>query len=279
MAVESLTWVTAAGVEVAWPTQLLRGMSGRGLPPIEVVTRQVPQRAGTVRVSARHLERRVKVPLLLDGDVLTHRTLLRTWANNLDALDGVGKLRFGLVDGGQREIEASVVGGLELSEDTAWMTLADVEFACHDPYFRDTADSSQSAAQGTTSGLFFPLPPLYLAASEIAAEMVVDNTGDVETWPVIAVTGPATGVTVRNATTGKVLALSGTVGAGEVVTLDSRPGRKTVLRQDGLNLYPSLTSRQWFALGEGQTRIRLEATLTTAATLITVSWRRLWKTI
>lgn len=279
MTVEALTWITPAGASLSWPTQLLRGMSGRGLPPIEIVTRQVPQRAGAVRVAARHLERTVQIPLLLDGDVTTHRALLRTWAAALDCLDGPGTLRFDLVDGTQREISASFVGGLELEEQVGWMTLADATFRCHDPYWCDTSDTVVTVAGGAPVASFFPFFPLVLTSSSIAAETVIDNTGDVECWPIISVKGPASGPSVENVTTGDALTLSGSVLAGETVTLDARPGRKTVLRQDGVSLYSSLTSTEWFPLAKGSNRIRLSATGTTGATELTVRYRRRWLTV
>ena len=54
---------------------------------------------------------------------------------------------------------------------------------------------------------------------------------------------------------------------------------KTVLRQDGTNLYSSLTTRQWFSLAVGGNHIRLEATGTTSATIISLRWRRRWLSI
>lgn len=279
VAIESLTWVAPDGSSLPWPTQLLRGMAGRGLPPIEVVTRQVPQRAGAVRVAARHLERTISIPLLLDGDVSTHRTLLRSWGRALNCVAGTGTLRFDLVDGTQRQIAASFVGGLELAEDVGWMTLADAQFLCHDPYFEDVSETSDQVAGGTIASTFFPFFPLRLSSSEIAAELTVSNSGDVEAWPVITVRGPATNPSILNVTAGKTLALTGSIGAGETVTLDSRPGAKTVRRQDGVNLYSSLTTAQWSPLTVGSNRVRLEATGTTTDTLVSVRWRRRWLTV
>jgi phage-related protein len=170
--------------------------------------------------------------------------------------------------------------GLVLVENaTGLYQAATLEFDCPDPYWVDVVDTvaQASGASGITS--FFPFFPLSLSASEIAAELLIDNTGDLEAWPVIAVTGPAVNPTLRNLTSGQVLTLNRTIAAGEIVTLDARPGARTAKMQDGTSVYSLLTSRQWWSLQRGSNRVRLEATGTTAASLLSVSYRRRWLTV
>ena len=277
----SMSWIDPDGVETAF-LGVAAGTAGRGLPPVRPLVTSQPNRSGAVYSGALHGVRRISIPFEIFADAYPGeselRTSVRAWARRLSTLTAPGKLRWTSELGDQREIVAWYVGGLELVEPgNAMHQAATLEFDCPDPYPVDTTDSVQTASTGSSSGMFFPVgPALFLAASEIAAELTIDNTGDLECWPVISVTGPATSATVRNLTSGQVLALSGAIGGGEVVTLDARPGARTVLRQDGASLYSSMTSRQWWPLAKGQNRVRLEATGTTAASQLSVRWRRRW---
>jgi hypothetical protein len=274
---ESVTWVDPSGVEHPWPHVLLRGMSGRGAPPVSISSRAVTGRPGSVRIAARHLERRIHIPLLLTGSPGAVRALARGWAKQLNTVPGVGTLRFALVDGQQRQISASVAGGMELEEDVGSYAASSIEFVAHDPFFEDGAISTASAVGGAPR-LFFPGFPLQLSSSELAVALVVNNDGDDDVWPIITITGPATDPSVT-LSGGRKLALTGVVAAGATVTLDARPGAKTVVNQSGTSLYGSLTSAQWFRLPTGPSRVDLQAIGTTAATAIAMQWRRRWLTV
>ncbi len=107
---------------------------------------------------------------------------------------------------------------------------------------------------------FFPIFPLRLTSSQIAVDSTVTNAGDVATWPVWTIKGPGTTITLRNLTTGEnLIFLSTVLGSGESIAIDTRPGLKTVTKQDGSNLFNDLdvTSSLW-ALPRGDSAIRLE---------------------
>lgn len=285
MGTDLMTWVASDGSETSWPVKMLKGVSGRGAPPVDMQTFPNPARAGSSVSNLRHAARRISIPVVFANRDCSSETeaavrlQLRSWAQKLSTLDGPGRLRFSTVAGDVREIDAYYVGGLELQEDSTRYLRATIEFACLDVYFEDASETVVSAAGASVStALFFPILPLVLASSEVSAELSIVNDGDVETWPVLSVRGPAISPILKNITTGEVLSLGATIGVGETVTFDSRPGRKTVLRQDGLNLYSSLVSKQWWALARTTNRIRLEATGTTADTLMSVSYVRRWLT-
>lgn len=50
------------------------------------------------------------------------------------------------------------------------------------------------------------------------------NAGDVDAWPVFEITGPVDNPVISNETTGFSFLVSGVIGAGETVTIDSRTG-------------------------------------------------------
>lgn len=281
----SLTWVDPDGTETAISADgVPAGLVGRGMPPVRPFVGTMPNRAGAVYSGTTHDVRRVSVPFEVwgtDVDGADVRAALRAWALRLATLTGPGRLRCTSELGDERELVAWYVGGLELTETGLGIyQQATLEFDAPDPYWSDVSDSTAEAAGGSAVGpKWFPFFPLVLGGSSIAAELTIDNTGDLETWPVLSITGPADGPTLRNITTGQALTLDATVGAGEVVTLDARPGARTVTRHDGLDMYADLTLRQWWPLARGQNRVRLEASLTTADSVLAVRWRRRWLTV
>lgn len=97
---------------------------------------------------------------------------------------------------------------------------------------------------------FFPFFPLDLNASTLRARVypgagipavnpVITNTGDVEAWPVWTIRGPGRDVSLSNTTTGETLNMTVTLEEGDEVTIDTRPGYKSV-DLGGANIYYSL---------------------------------------
>lgn len=278
----TISWVDPDGVETSF-AGVAAGTAGRGMPPVRPLVTTQPNRSGAVYSGALHGVRRISLPFEVFGTIASDgsdvRAEVRAWARRLATLTGPGIIRCTTEVGDQREIACWYVGGLELVENISNYQPATLEFDAPDPYWTDTVDTVSSVVGGLGVTSFFPFFPLSLSSSEIAAELVVDNDGDVEAWPVLSIRGPAVNPTLRNLTTGQVLTLTRTIAAAEVVTLDARPGLRTVLLQNGSSLYGQLTVRQWWPLATGSNRIRLEATGTTGASLLTVSYRRKWLTV
>lgn len=108
----------------------------------------------------------------------------------------------------------------------------------------------------------------------------VVNTGDVEAWPTITVTGPTSGTTtgleLTNATTGDTLTLGSlTFEAGDTITVEGRPGYEAI-DQDGVNLMGKRTdgTRPW-SLPVGTSSVYVTATGGTGVTA-SISWTPGW---
>lgn len=278
MAAEVVEWLDVDGeastLSVEWDAD------GRFMPPMRRVEEQVPLQAGARLRSVRHAGRDVMLMLWIDAASETAlRTEIRELLFKLDATRGDGRLRVTAPGGDQRELTCRYVAGLEMPEvEGQWsgpeLQLARAVFRATDPYWYDVSTVSATYTTGTPA-TFFPFFPLRLSASEVFADATLDNSGDVETWPTWTIVGPASSIVLRNLTTGKVLSLSTTLTAGESVSIDTRPGVKTVLRQDGTNLFSSLsaTSSLW-PLQRGTNAIRAEMSGATAASSVTVNYRR-----
>lgn len=232
------TWVEPDGAETRLP--VYDPKRGRAMPPIEFAEEVVPERPGARLRSIRHGVKVIDLTTAIKGDAeAAVRADLRAWLRRLDPVRGEGALRVNTVAGDSREIGVRYAGGLELEETDPLWNVAVLTFRALEPYWRDAADTVTTFARGAGSA-FLPGPPFALTASGVWAEPSLVNSGDVDAWPVWTITGPATSVALVNTTTGARLDLATTLSGDETVTIDTRPGAKTVRRADGTNLYPDL---------------------------------------
>lgn len=253
--------------------QKLRGATGRWMPDVQIDEQAVPGEDGARFRLARFGPRQTVVPILLDGATdVAYRAAVRALAASLNPKRGRGLLR-ATFDGAVREIDAIYVDGMGFTEDFPVHGKPSLLFRHLDPFWYDSATTTQAFTSGTPQ-TFFPIFPIRLSSSTVFASTTVTNTGDVEAWPVWTITGPGSGLVLRNLTTGKVLALTRTFVAGEVVTIDTSPGAKTVLTAAGASLFSSLTSRQFWPLSSGANSIQVELSAATAASSVNLAYRR-----
>ena len=193
-----------AGETVRWLT--LKGTTGRFMPPIGVTTVPVPAGHGARYLGAAHLERAVAFPVAFPG-VFDGRNELRRWARVLDPAKGEGTVTVVQGDYPGRQIRCVYEAGLdELEETSPEMNPGVLLFRAAWPYWMDASESSVEVGQGDTETKWFPFLPLILGAWDAFATFNVNNDGDVDAWPVVSMVGPGQEVTVRNDTTGGVLA-------------------------------------------------------------------------
>ncbi|WP_324787019.1 phage distal tail protein [Streptomyces sp. H51] len=104
----------------------------------------------------------------------------------------------------------------------------------------------------------------------------VFNGGDQPAWPTVRIEGPVTNPKVWVVETGRYLRLQTTLGAGERIDIDTRPGTRWVLRNGSGNAAPALTAgsrMDLFQIPSGRSEIRWTATDYTNTCRLTVSWR------
>jgi phage-related protein len=270
---ETLEWRPADGsAAIRFNVQV--GTTGRFMPPVAVTTVPVPGGNGSRFTGAYHLERAVAVPIVLPG-IRTDRAVLRTWMAALDPGKGLGRLAtVGAPLPFARELECIYDSGLEeWAEDFPQLGLATLIFRAPDPYWKTLAQSVSTAGGGAVRH-WFPFLPLILGSTNVAAAFTVNNTGDVRTWPVVTVTGPATSpVRVADDTTGEYWEYTGALAAGQVLTVDHRPGYQAAT-VDGANVFAALSPGSvLFSLPKGFNQIAMTAGGTTSATQLTFTWR------
>jgi hypothetical protein len=262
---EVATWIDADGAATILDPEW--DVSGRGLPPSRLDEFTVPGQPGSVLRKVTDGPRDEQWVVWLTAG--TESELWTKRRNLLYAMDperGPGTLRVQTAVGDTREIVCTVVDGLAVVEklgDTSGpegqqLTLT---FRAHRPYWKDTSPQAAGPwGPDPDASAFFPIFPLNLIASEVFRQVTVDNGGEVPAWPIWTVHGPGADIGVKNLTTGKQLLMPGSsLGAGEVLTIDTRPGKKTLLNAAGDSYwtYVQGVNALW-SLAKGSNDIQLE---------------------
>lgn len=291
---ETLIWIDPTGVQTTLTDQpnveVRYGLTGRFMPPVDARDEVAPLQPGSRLRQVRHETREVDLPIRVFGtSEATLRTTLRQFVRLLDPVRGDGRLRALAPDGSQRELVCRYVGGLQGQEEETLLGFAQdavVVLRAYEPYWLDLNDQTNAYTLGAPAGSFFPLPPLRLSSSAIFAAQSIANGGDVDAWPVWTLTGPGDTPTIRNLTTGKWLQLSGSVSAGQQVTIDTRPrttsapNGKTVTAGDGSNWFARLVpgSALW-PLEPGSNSIQIEFGAATSASTVAYRYRPRYLTV
>ena len=131
--------------------------------------------------------------------------------------------------------------------------------------------SSRRALVGAGRNFF----PLRLSPSQISGATSVVIDGDVETFPVWTVGGPGVDLVVRSETLGQQWAISGTLNAGQIVTVDTRRGALGARDQAGINLWPRMVGSTLWPLVVGRNDLTVQFASASPGSFISLSYRRL----
>ncbi|PVC80605.1 hypothetical protein DBP19_36315 [Streptomyces sp. CS090A] len=158
----------------------------------------------------------------------------------------------------------------------------DLQFVATDPGFYADEETTTEIPLGWLTGGGFAAPvvaPIYVQSGTTAADRPgwATNAGTGQAWPVIRITGPVANVSVINATTGRRLNLPTlNLAAGQWVEIDTRPGHRTVLRENGGNASTLLTPASridLFSLPKGVSEMRWTGFDNTNTSRMRLTWR------
>ncbi|RKT49364.1 phage distal tail protein [Saccharothrix australiensis] len=283
---EVVEWIDPDGLVTALDCDW--DVTGRGLPPPRLDETGLPQQPGRLLRAVSDDVRDHTWTLWLTGTSeadlwIRQRALLTA----MDPERGDGLLRVTTPVGDQRELVCRAIDGLHLVERLGSTSGPEVQqytvtFRSHRPYWRDVADTTAGPwTPGSDPGGFFPFFPIRLVSSEVFADVSIDNVGDVPSWPVWTITGPGHGLTLRNLTTGRVLSLpSAALAAGQTLTIDTRPRRKSI-RVGTANWFGEITttSSLW-SLAKGINVIRVElGAAAVDSSSVSLAYRREYKVV
>ncbi|MET7984565.1 phage tail domain-containing protein [Streptomyces sp. NPDC005281] len=239
----------------AWPAIVLQpGASGLDMPPYELHTDDSPNLDGTMYRGARAAARQILLPLFVYGvDRKTFLSFKRKLANALNPKNGYAVLTFVEQDGVARRLQCYYVSGMEGSEAVgtsgfSWMAYG-IQLMAMDPWFYGDVNTEANWSFGQSYPLLGnPFLPLKLnSGTPATGTLIVDNPGDIEAWPVWTITGPlkSFNFTGPDGSAWGIPTQPGgadCLAVGRTLTVDSRPGWKTVTDDQGTNYFPLLSA-------------------------------------
>jgi hypothetical protein len=189
---------------------------------------------------------------LVASDATELRTRIRSLTHVLRPRPGIGTLTAVADDGSTRSLPCFYRKGLESGTYVATRYRTVLEFWAPSPWWRGTPLTFDYGLAGATT--FFPIMPIVLSPSTITGATTFDlSDTDAPTYPRWTVTGPGSQLILSNSwqavdeygvlqTRTASLTMTGTLGDGRVVSIDTRPGRQRITYDDGTNLFPLLAS-------------------------------------
>ncbi|MFJ8699466.1 phage tail domain-containing protein [Streptomyces ardesiacus] len=235
----------------AWPTIVLQpGPQGLDLPPFELHADNSPNLDGSMYRGTRASARQVMLPVFVYGiDRKTLKEFKRKLANALNPKAGYCVLTFIEQDGVVRRLQCYYAGGMEGNESTGgagftWVSYG-LQLTAMDPWFYGDLEVAANWSFGTAQPfLKNPFFPVTLSSGTAATDTIsVSNPGDIEAWPVWTFTGPLKSFQLTGPD-GSKFGIPEQAGgadalqAGRTLTVDTRPGYKTVLDDKGVNYFP-----------------------------------------
>lgn len=238
-----------------WPgIVMMPGATGLDAPPFELHADDSPNLDGGIFRDARAVAREVMIPVHLHGiDRQTIKRLKSRLASSLNPKKGFCVLKFVEGDGVPRYLRCYYKSGMEGGEgqDEAGFTWQKygLQFTAYEPYFY--SDDVQVASWefgaveaflDTSKALF----PLRLNAGRLADDQVeIENPGDAESWPRWELEGPIkafefVGPGGQSFGINAPVDSSDVIALGRTLTVDTRPGFKTVRDDQGTNYWPLL---------------------------------------
>ncbi|MFJ6010217.1 phage tail family protein [Streptomyces halstedii] len=238
-----------------WPgIIMLPGSTGLDEPPFELHSDDSPNLDGGIFRDARAVAREVMIPVYLHGiDRPTIKRMKSRLRSSLNPKKGFCILKFIEGDGVPRLLRCYYKGGMEgnESQDESGFTWAKygLQFTAYEPYFYSDDVQAAQWVFGDTEAFFsttLPLYPFRLSAGHLAGDKVdIFNPGDVEAWPRWELHGPIKAFDFEGPeghSFGIAAPTDGSdvVPAGRVLTVDTRPGHKTIRDDLGANYWPLL---------------------------------------
>lgn len=275
---EQISWIDPNGIETILTGQpqleVAIGAKGRFMPEFDLIDQQVPLQPGSRLKQINVKPRIVDLPIEVMGNSTSDlRTQIRNLLNTFNPLKGDGTLKVVAEDGTQRLLTCRYSGGLEGQEiGLPWLNMILI-FKAFDPFWYDANTIVNTYTIGTPAN-FFPFFPLRLTSSTVFTDTTITNSGDVATSPQWIINGPGDTIFLRNLTTGEFINLNTSLGVGESITIDARRGKKTVTKNNGDNLYSSLSSdSSLWQLQPDTNQIRIEMQNATSASSVQISYQ------
>lgn len=250
-----------------WPGIIMQpGATGLDAPPYELHSDDSPNLDGGIFRDARAVQREIMIPVVLYGqDRQALKALQKRLIQAINPKRGPVAIKAVEGDGVPRYLYCYYKAGMEGSEDIdssgfRWKKFG-LQFTAYDPYwYSDTVEAAHwtfgvgDPFLSTTEAFF----PLHITAGVVSGSgLLIDNPGDVEAWPTWTLSGPIKSFNFVGPD-GHSFGIPADPGGadilpdGRTLVIDTRPGYKTLMDDQGTNYWPLLdSSPQLWPIPEG----------------------------
>jgi hypothetical protein len=244
---------------------------GFGVPPAEVRIENSAGDGGVFRHAKRGV-RRMDLPITVLGSTRASvQTKLRRLAKLTQNSFGPLTLEARYSDGEVLKLQAYYTGGAESqwgsSAGLTWCRWA-LSLSAPQPYWQSATVEQFTIGQASTGrGLLPELSKLKISSSQALGTILIDNSGDVPTFPLYRVIGPVEDLVIANDEGG--FSFIEPVLEGETIFINTENG--SVVDQDDVNRYDMLgPAPKLFRLPVGESALTISGTGATEGTRIDV---------
>lgn len=175
----------------------------------------------------------------------------------------LGKLKIVTPNSLTRYIDCRLVEFPDPEMDGPFAGLCIPTFYAPYPHFYDPTAQTTVLTVSGDGGVTFPITfPITFSSADVDETIVVENTGDVPTWPTIRVYGPGDNPSFENTTIGKTMSLTKTMDAGDYLDIDMEAGTINFYDDSAGATTPALTSMdataEFWALAVGTNTIEVD---------------------
>lgn len=187
-------------------------------------------------------------------------------------------------DGTQRLLECYTTSGLDQTDSTdlpLWCSVWSLTLTAQ-PFWIDipSAEIGPIVFAPVPEGAGVPpMPPVLLSPATALGDITVNYTGDADTWPVWAITGPGTPA-ITNLTTGREWSLSESVPGGDTWTVVTDPAAgPSVTDAEGNSQWQALAAsdpRDLWPLVPGRNQLDVALDGASTGSQVALTYRRRW---
>lgn len=263
-----ISWINSNGVETNLTNQpnivrTLIDRSGLDMPTFTFVEDEIPFQFGSKLRTLKVNPREVDLLIIVKGtDPTSLRKNTRMFESLFNPINGDGQLKVTSPDGSIRLLNCRYSHGMEgreAQEDAGRLFRKKIiTFRAFDPFWYDSAVTVIDLTVGNPA-VWFPIFPLRLSASAVVSDTMINNPGDVDALPTWTITGPGSGIVLRNYTTGKNLYFNLTLNPGDKLIINTK--KKSIQDANGNSLYSTLQKNvinYLWSLVPGNNSVRIE---------------------
>jgi len=282
------------------------GIEGLEIPPREIVTQTHPGMPGARLKEIRTNVREIFLPLFFED--ISHPSYLAK-SDQIANLFSYHRSDYAANDGtfnvvaysarGERRLRCVYQGGMDTgygtdSQGATWASFG-LKFLCVQPYwYGDIWQTATIPISGNDPDFFAEFPGELSSSIVLGAGIPIEIGGDVPTWPVIEVQGPAASVTISGSNL--LVSIPAGVGVGEKARIVPDPRGRTAIftTNEGVyadtytDIYPGggdeveQWSRigplmAWAPLAPGSQTLNIVITGAGSTTSATVFGREMWE--